>query len=291
MPSTSPNPLRLALPKGRMQAGVLRLLDEAGLAVTPSARSYRPTVSLSGIEAKLLKPQNIIEMLAAGSRDIGFAGADWVTELEAEVVELVDTDLDPVTLVAAAPSSLLDASGALPQRALVVASEYPRLAASWIRGRELDARFVRSYGATEVFPPEDADVIIDNSATGETLRANGLEVLDVLARSSTRLLASPAALDDPGRRSRIEDLQLLLDSVLAARQRVLVEVNAPSDRLEAIVALLPSMRQPTVSPLFGEAGHAVKAAVPRRRLPEIVPALKAAGATDVVVSTPSQIVP
>src|SRR5438034_2810458 len=114
-------PFRLGLPKGRMETGVLTLLADAGIRVRPSARGYRPDVSLPGAEAKLLKPQNIVEMLVLGSRDVGFAGADWVAELEADVVELLDTGLDPVQLVAAAPIALLE-SGRLPTRRLVVAS-------------------------------------------------------------------------------------------------------------------------------------------------------------------------
>ncbi|MEX2155947.1 MAG: ATP phosphoribosyltransferase [Gemmatimonadales bacterium] len=276
--------LRLGLPKGRMEAGVLTLLADAGIHVRPGARGYRPEVSLPETEAKLLKPQNVVEMLAAGSRDVGFAGADWVAELDFAVIELLDTELDPVQIVAAAP-------GPLPDRRIVVASEYERLTRAWIARRGLAADFVRSYGATEVFPPEDADVIVDNTATGATLAANGLRVLDVLMRSSTRLYANPRALESPERRRRVEDLVLLLRSVLDARRRVMLEVNASADCLDAVVAALPAMRQATVSPLFGNGGYAVKAAVPRDLLPLVIPAVKAAGGTDVVVSRLAQIVP
>jgi ATP phosphoribosyltransferase len=284
-PSSSPGHLRLGLPKGRMEAAVLTLLAEAGVHVRASARGYRPLVSLPDTEAKLLKPQNVVEMLAAGSRDVGFAGADWVAELDADLVELLDTGLDPVQVVAAAPE------GDLPDRRLVVASEYRRLACAWIAGRGLDAEFVHSYGATEVFPPEDADVIVDNTASGATLEANGLRVVDCLLRSSTRLFANPRALDVADRRRRVEDLVLLLKSVLDARGRVMLEVNASADCLEAVVRVLPAMRRPTVAPLFGNDGYAVKAAVPPELLPQVIPALKSAGGTDVVVSRLSQIVP
>ena len=282
--------IRLGLPKGRMEQNVLTLLGDAGIRVRPSARGYRPDVSLPGAEAKLLKPQNIVEMLALGSRDVGFAGADWVAELEADVVELLDTGFDPVQLVAAAPVALLD-GGRLPKRRFIVASEYERLARRWIAASGLCAEFVRSYGATEVFPPEDADVIVDNTATGATLEANGLAIVEVLMRSSTRLYAHRAALDDPVRRRFIDDLVLLINSVLEARRRVMLEVNASAACLDAVVAVLPSMRQATVSRLFGDTGFAVKAAVPRELLPQVIPAVKAAGGTDVVVSTLSQIVP
>src|SRR5438105_9857397 len=288
-PSGSSTPLRLGLPKGRMEQGVMTLLGDAGIRIRPGARGYRPDVSLPDTEAKILKPQNIVEMLALGSRDVGFAGADWVAELEADVVELLDTGLDPVQLVAAAPTALLE-TGRLPARGLIVASEYERLTRRWIAANKLCAEFVRSYGATEVFPPEDADVIVDNTSTGATLEANGLSIVDVLMRSSTRLYAHRAALDEPVRRRFIEDLVLLITSVLEARRRVMVEVNASAACLDAVVAVLPSMRQATVSRLFGDGGYAVKAAVPRELLPQVIPAVKAAGGTDVVVSTLSQIV-
>jgi ATP phosphoribosyltransferase len=281
--------LKLAVPKGRMHDGVLSLLAEAGIHISQTARSYRPHVNFDGCEVKILKPQNIVEMLHAGSRDLGFAGADWVAELDGELVELLDTGLDPVRVVAAAPSPLL-IDGNLPQQRLVVASEYQRLTRTWISERGLDAQFVRSYGATEVFPPEDADLIIDNTATGSTLVANDLEVVDVLMESSTRLYACPLALDDPQRRSRIEDLVLLVGSVLEARRRVMVEVNVSEDRLEALLEVLPCMRQPTVSPLAGGEGFAVKAAVPRADLPSVVPRIKAAGGSDIVVTRLAQIV-
>ncbi len=288
--STDNDTLRLALPKGRMQDAVLVLLADAGIRVTPTARGYRPAVSLPDCEAKILKHQNIVEMLELGSRDVGFAGADWVEELDAEVVELLDTGLDPVSVVAAAPTGLferLDEIG----RPLVVASEYETLANAWIARRDLDAEFVRSFGATEVFPPEDADVIIDNTATGSTLQANDLEIVDTIMTSSTRLYASPQAMQDDGKRERIEDLSLLLRSVLDARKRVMIEVNAPADRLEEVVSLLPCMREATVAPLYGNSGYAVKAAVLREKLHEIIPAIKAAGGTDVAVTDISQIVP
>lgn len=282
--------LRIGLPKGRMERAVLDLLADGGVRVAPTARSYRPHVRLERAEAKVLKPQNIVEMLMLGSRDVGFAGADWVAELSADVVEVLDTRLDPVEVVAAAPADLL-VNGRLPAGHLVVASEYECLTRKWICDRGLDAECVRSYGATEVFPPEDADVIVDCSATGATLRGNGLVVVDTVLRSSTRLYASPAAWSQPARRCRIEDLALLLSSVLEARLRVMVEVNASSECLERVVAALPAMRRPTVSPLFGNGSFAVKAAVPRDALPTLIPAVKAAGGTDVVVSTLSQIVP
>ena len=282
--------LRLALPKGRMNRGVVDLLAEAGIRLTETVRSYRPVANLPNLAVKLLKPQNIVEMLHAGSRDVGFAGADWVAELDGELVELLDTGLDPVRVVAAAPAELL-VEGRLPGRELVVASEYERLTRRWIESQGLTARFVRSYGATEVFPPEDADLIVDNTATGATLAANGLTIVGELMRSSTRLYAHPAALEDPVRRAAVDELVLLLRSVLEARRRVMVEVNVSAGRLEEVLDVLPCMREPTISRLAGDSGFAVKAAVPRADLPGVIPRLKAAGGSDVVVTRLAQIVP
>jgi ATP phosphoribosyltransferase len=282
--------IHLAVPKGRMEAGVFNLLAAAGIQLHVGERGYRPVLSEPGFEVKLLKPQNIVEMLAAGSRDIGFAGADWVAEKQADLVELLDTGLDPVRIVAASPESLLD-QGRLPPTHLVVASEYERLARQWVADSGLDASFVRSYGATEVFPPEDADVIVDNTATGETLAANGLVVVDELLESSTRLYASRGAVADPEKKTAIDGLVLSLRSVLEARMRAMIELNASLEDLDAIIAALPSMREPTVAMLHGGLGMAVKAAVPRDDLPRLIPLLKQLGATDIAVSKLEQIVP
>jgi ATP phosphoribosyltransferase len=282
--------VHLALPKGRMQDNVLRLLADAGIRLTFGRRGYRPSLSLEGFETKLLKPQNIVEMLHLGSRDVGFAGADWVAELESELVELLDTGLDPVSVVAAATPAFASGDG-LKRAPFVVASEYERLTKAWLQREGLSATFIHSYGATEVFPPEDADCIVDNMATGETLQANGLVVVHELMRSSTRLFAHPRALDDPEKREQVERLVLLLRSVLDARERVMVEVNVPADRLDAVIDVLPSMREPTMSPLHGDQGFALKAAVPRRDLPRVIPEIKARGGTDIVVTALAQIVP
>lgn len=299
MVSHSPDILKLALPKGRMQTGVLQLLGEAGIKVKVDERGYRPTVSLDHVDAKILKPQNIVGMLHAGARDLGFAGADWVAELGVSpeeagadgLVTLLDTQLDPVRIVAAAPESLL-VEGRLPSgRSFVVASEYERLTRAWIERRGLSGSFLRSWGATEVLPPEDADVIVDNCATGSTLRANQLAILEDLMTSSTRLFAWPRALDDRHKRARIEDLVMLLRSVLEARSRVMLECNVSAQDLERLIAVLPCMRQPTIARLHGEDAYAVKAAVPQKDLPTLIPRLKAHGGSDIIVARLAQIVP
>jgi ATP phosphoribosyltransferase len=282
--------VRLALPKGSMQKSVFALLADAGIQVKATSRGYRPEISMPGFETKVLRPQNMLEMLAAGTREIGFAGADWVAELDLGLTELMDTGLDPVRIVAAAPASLLE-NGELPKRRLVIASEYEQLTRRWIEARDLDATFLRSYGATEVFPPEDADLIVDNTATGSTLVANDLTIIDELMTSSTRLYANPAALEDPAKKELADTLCLLLGSVLEARRRVMLEVNVSEEKLAAVIEALPCMREPTMSPLHGGDGYAVKAAVPRADLPVVIPEIKSRGGTDVVVTTLAQIVP
>ncbi|MFN8392074.1 MAG: ATP phosphoribosyltransferase [Bdellovibrionota bacterium] len=288
-PSSSPQ-IKLALPKGRMEKGVFDLMQAAGIQIRAGSRTYRPIVSLPEFEAKILKPRDIVEMLHLGSRDVGFAGADWVAELGVEIVELLDTGLDPVKLVAAAPTAFLE-NGKLPERAFVVASEYERLTRAWIERRGYQATFVRANGATEVFPPEDADCIVDNTASGATLRANQLEIVDELLYSSTRLYANVWALEDKNKRTKIEHLVLLLRSVIEARKRVMLEVNVTTENFDALIAILPCMREPTIAPLHGNSGFALKAAVPRSDLPRLIPAIKNCGGTDIVVSELSQIVP
>ncbi len=282
--------LKLAIPKGRMYEGVTRLLANAGLGIVSTARNYRPAIAQPGYEVKLLKPRAIVEMLGEGTRDLGFAGADWVVEGGADIVEILDTNLDRVRLVAAAPTGLCE-EGRFPDRPIVVASEYANLARNWIDSRKLNAKLLISYGATEVLPPEDADCIIDNTATGATLAANGLDIIDEIMTSSTRLYASRFALENPAKRERIEQFALLVGSVLEARRRVMLELNVSRDRLDAVVECLPCMREPTVAKLMSKEGFAVKVAVQKNELPELIPTIKALGGTDIVVTRPEQIVP
>jgi len=298
-----------------MEQGVLQLLADAGIKVRATNRGYRPLISLPNVDTKVLKPQNIIEMLHVGSRDLGFAGADWVEELSiptctreefdaghakptfkpGSVVQLLDTHLDPVRIVAAAPAEVL-VNGKLPARdraqpPLMIASEFQRLTTAWIQRENLHAEFVRSFGATEVFPPEDADCIVDVAATGATLAANNLAIVGEVLTSSTRLYASHAALSTPAKREAIDQITMLLQSVLEARKRVMLELNVSADRLEEVIKILPCMREPTISPLHGSAGYAVKAAVPKDQLPMLIHTIKAKGGTDLVISALTQLVP
>jgi ATP phosphoribosyltransferase len=282
--------LSLALPKGRIAPEVERLLAEAGWAITGSERDYRPRCAQERVVVKRMKSQNIPQLLQEGRHDIGFAGWDWALETDAEVDEVMDLATNPVRIVAAAPRATADA-WPVTDRRLVIATEYVGLAERWAAEQGVEATIIRTFGATEVFPPEDADLIIDNSATGGTLRENGLVEIDVLLRSSTRLFARPGLRAEPERWARVQDLCLLLRASLDARGRVMLECNVSDELLNVVIERLPCMRAPTVSQLWGEAGHAVKAAVPRDQVPALLPDLRRLGATDIIVSSLERLCP
>lgn len=284
-----PGSIRLALPKGRMYDQVVSLLKGAGISVRQSARGYRPIISLPNFTTKLLKPRDVIGMLKVGARDMGFAGEDWIQETGTELVELLDTGLNPVRLVVAAPTEILE-NGKLPSRKIVIATEYPMLAKQWVTENGVDAEILQTFGATEVFPPEDADCIIDNTATGSTLRANGLQIIDDVMTSSTRLYASKEAVADPERKKVIDDFVLLIDAVLQARSRVMMDMNVQQKDLDAVLAVLPSLQRPTVSPLSDSDWLAIRSAIPRKELAAVIPKLKTAGASSIVTSTVEQLI-
>lgn len=289
-PQQSESIIRFAIPKGRMYDGVSKLMQEAGISIRTSSRDYRPSISLQGFDVKILKPRAIIEMLDIGARDLGFAGADWVAEDNADLIELLDTGMDRVRLVAAVPEQsdedeLLNRAGAL------VASEYVNITKRWIEQRGFNVKLIRSYGATEVLPPEDADCIVDNTATGSTLSANALRIIDELMISTTRIYASKTAMKNKEKRRQIERFVLLIRSVLEARKRVMLELNVSKSDLESVVAVLPCMRQPTVAPMHNADGFAVKVAVLRDQLTEVIPLIKERGGSDIIVTQPEQIVP
>ena len=273
--------IRLVIPTGRMHDAVLRLLSDSGLEIPRSAKNYRPVANDPRFEIKLMKAANIPTLLELGAHDIGFSGRDWVRESEAEIESMLDTGLLPVSVVAAAPAGT-DPISECRDRPVVVASEYERLTAEYMARRGVEWRFVRTYGATEVFPPEDADVIVDNTATGSALAANRLEVLEQLLQSTTLFIANPRALERGWVRDAVEDLRLLMSSVLEARRRVLLEMNVDQQDLSRVLELLPAMKSPTVQPLSGNCAFSVKAAVLREQVPRLIPILRRAGATDIL---------
>jgi ATP phosphoribosyltransferase len=287
---TSLDTLRILIPKGRIYDNVAALFADAGFPVTLQDRTYRPILGgVAWLDAKIMKPQNVGELLELGSHDAGFTGLDWIRESGAEVEEVMDLGFDKVRIVAAVPAeSDVDA---LRTRKIVVATEYVHIAEDWLKKQGWNYRILRTYGATEVFPPDDADMIIDNTSSGATLRDNGLKILDTVLESSTRFVASKAAMADGKKRDRIEELAMLFKAVLDGRERVMLEMNVREDCFDDLLSALPAMKSPTVSPLSGDGGYAVKTAVKRSEVPLLIPRLKKLGATDIVEYDLRKVVP
>ena len=271
---------KLVIPKGRIHKNVVKLLEDIGIRVEADERTYRPIVSAPEMYVKIMKPQNIPKLVEIGAHDAGFTGYDWILETGADVVELLDTGFDPVKIVAAIP--VTSDWDTLKKKKLIAASEYENITKKFLEEEGVDYIFIRTFGATEVFPPEDADLIVDNSATGRTLEMNRLKVIKELFHSSTRFIANKKALEDPWKREKIEELLMLFRAVLNARERVMLEMNVPADKFEEIVKILPCMRAPTVAPLYGDQGYAIKIAVKKDEVRTLIPLLKKMGATDIL---------
>jgi ATP phosphoribosyltransferase len=281
--------IRLAVPKGRQQAEIVSLLADAGLSISVNPKGYRPACSDNRFEVKLLKAANIPKLVEYGAHDLGITGHDWIEETGAEVVELLDTGLLPVRLVAAAPKGS-DPFAVNNGQSIIVASEYENITRKYMESRACEYRYLRTYGATEVFPPEDADLIVDNTATGAALRSNGLVVIDEILRSSTRLIACKETVANAARREVIDEVVMLVSSVLEGRLRVLLDMNVAADALDRVIELLPAMKSPTVQPLRGDLGFAVRVAVLRSEVPQVLPAILRAGATDILQTALQKVV-
>ena len=281
--------LRVLVPKGRIFDNVSRLFADAGFPLVMTDRTYRPQVPADWLDMKIMKPQNVGELLELGSHDAGFTGIDWIQESGADVEEIMDLDFDKVQIVAAIPAEINEK--AMKSRKIIVATEYINLAEKWLSSGGWQYRLLRTFGATEVFPPDDADMMIDNTSSGQTLKDNGLKIIDSLLESSTRFVASKKAMADKEKRRRIEELAMLFRAVLEGRNRVMLEMNIPKDKFEEIVVSLPAMRSPTVAPLFGDSGYGVKIAVKKSEVAGIIFHLKKAGATDIVEYELRKVVP
>jgi ATP phosphoribosyltransferase len=272
--------LRILIPKGRIFDNIARLFEEAGFPISLADRTYRPVIGADWLDGKIMKPQNVGELLELGSHDAGFTGLDWIRESGADVEEILDLGFDRVKIVAAISGELAEED--LKKRRIVAATEYCNLAEAWLKKSGYSFRILRTYGATEVFPPDDADMIIDNTASGLTLKDNGLKIVATLLESSTRFVASRAAMEDKEKKGRIEELAMLFKAVLDGRERVLLEMNVAKKGFAELVAKLPAMRSPTVAPLYGDEGYAVKIAVKKSDIPGLIPRLKKLGAGDIV---------
>lgn len=277
--------LRLTIPKGRIQDKVMTLLSQIGMNFLADGRSYRPLCSDPYVITKLLKSQNIPSLIALGRHDCGFSGYDWIIEQDADVVELLDLKFDPVKIVAAMPEDLVGEDDFKTKnfgRKLIVASEYQSLTKKFIARNNLDAIFVQTFGATEALPPEDADVIVDNTSTGTTLKHNRLIIVEEIMRSTTRFICNKQALEDPIKRKMLEEMTMLMKSTLLAKEKVMLEMNVSKEDFEKVVTNLPCMRAPTISELYNGDGYAIKIAVPVKDVPDLIPTLVAMGARDIL---------
>ena len=290
--------LRLVLPKGSLEAATLDLFEAADLRVRRSSSvAYRASIADPRVaEVRILRPQEIPRYVAEGLFDIGITGRDWVEETSSEVVALGElhyskVSTDPVRIVLAVPDdSPVQRVEDLPN-GVRISSEYPELTRRFFADRGIEADVRLSYGATEAKVPDIVDAIVDITETGRALRAAGLRIVDTLLVSWTELIANPVSHADPEKRHAMGQLLTLLQGVLDARGKVLVKLNVPTDGLDAVVALLPSMKAPTVNELHGRRGYAVETVVPKDTINTLIPALSDAGATDIIELAIAKIVP
>lgn len=289
--------LRLVLPKGSLEKATLELFDAADLAVhRASDIDYRGSIDDPRIdEVRILRPQEIPSYIAEGLFDLGVTGRDWIEETGSDVVSLGELHYSKATarpikvVLAVAGDSPVQKVGDLPQ-GVRVATEYPRLTARFLADHGVDAEIQLSYGATEAKIPEIADAVVEITETGRALKAAGLRIVDTILVSYTELIANPAAAADPEMRHAMDQLHTLLQGTLEARGRVLVKLNVSDDDLPAVIGLLPALKSPTVSKLFGDGGYAVETVVPKSEINTLIPALKDHGATDIIELALSKIV-
>jgi ATP phosphoribosyltransferase len=281
--------LRLVLPKGSLENPTLDLFEAADLSVRRSSSvAYQASIVDPRVDdVRILRPQEIPTYVAGGVFDLGITGRDWVEETGSDVVTLGElryskASSNPVRIVVAVPQdSPWEKVEDLPQ-GVRVSSEYPALTRRYFAGLGIDAQVQLSYGATEAKVPDIVDCIVDLTETGRALRAAGLKIIGEILQSWTELIANREAYDDPAKRHAMLQLKTLLDGALEARGRVLVKLNVGEADLDAVIGLLPSMKAPTVSKLFGDGGYAVETVVPKTEINTLIPALKDAGASDII---------
>jgi ATP phosphoribosyltransferase len=281
--------LRLVLPKGSLEKPTLELFEAADLRVVRSSTvDYKASIDDPRIdEVRILRPQEIPAYVAEGLFDLGIAGRDWVEETASDVTILGELQYSkassqPFRIVLAVPndSPYSDVTD-LPQ-GVRVSSEYPELTRQFFEKHGIQADIRLSYGATEAKVPDIVDCIVDGTETGRALRAAGLKIIGDVLTSYTALVANPAAVADPAKQHAMEQIKTLLDGVMEARGKVLVKLNVGPGDLDAVIAILPSMKSPTVSELFGEGGYAVETVVAKDSINTLIPALKDAGASDII---------
>ena len=288
--------LRLVLPKGSLEKATFELFEAADLPIKRSSSvDYKASIDDPRIsEVRILRPQEIPQYVSEGLFDIGITGRDWVEETENSVESLGELKYskatsDPVkVVVAVADDSPARSVADLPQ-GVRVSTEYPSLTRRYFAERGIRADVRLSYGASEAKIPDIADCIVDITETGRALRAAGLRVIDTMLVSYTEMIVNKAAYADPAKRHAMGQLMTLLLGTLDARGKVLVKLNVGHDDLQKVLAVLPSAKSPTISELAG-GGYAVESVVEKRSINTLIPALKDAGASDLLELPISKIV-
>jgi ATP phosphoribosyltransferase len=280
--------LRIVLPKGSLEKATLELFEAADLTVVRSSNvEYRATIDDPRVsEVRVLRPQEIPIYVAEGLFDVGITGRDWIEETSSDVVSLGElryskATTNPIRLVVAVAGDSAVQDTAELKDGVRVSTEYPELTKRYFAAKGIDADVRLSYGASEAKVPDIADCVVEITETGRALRAAGLRIIDTILLSYTEVIANPAAHADPEKRHAMGQLMTLLNGALEARGKVLLKLNVAAERLDAVLAVLPSAKSPTVSELAG-GGFAVESVVEKATINLVIPALKDAGATDLL---------
>jgi ATP phosphoribosyltransferase len=290
--------LKLVIPKGSLEEQTLRLLDAADLHLRRgSSRDYHGTIDDDRIErVSLLRPQEIPTYVQDGFFDIGITGQDWIAETGAEVEVLASlayaksgTGHGTQVVLAVPNAHPANSAAEMPPRSRI-STEFLHLTEKFFADLGIEVKVIWSFGATEAKVPEIVDAIVDITETGSTLRAHGMKIIETLMRSEPLLVANKAAAADAAKRGAMDDITTLLLGALRAEGRVLIKLNVTEETLHAVLAVVPSMKAPTVSPL-SEGGYAIETVVEKRQINRLIPQLKTAGATDILEIPISKIVP
>jgi len=287
MTMTENKTLRLAIPKGSLEEATIALFTRAGYNMRVSDRSYYPSVDDPELECILIRAQEIPRYVQDGVMDAGITGLDWIQETSSKVIDVCELSYSkvarrrPVRWVLAVPEAS-PIQGVRDLEGKRIATEVVSLTREYLEKAGVSALVEYSYGATEVKPPLLADAIVDITETGNSLRANGLRIVDTILESTTRFVASEAAWNDPWRRQKIDDLILMLQGALAADGKVGLMMNVKKTDVDAVLEILPALDKPTISSLSDPAWLAVNTIVDEDVVREIVPRLKKAGAHGIV---------
>jgi len=290
--------LKIVLPKGSLERATLELFEAADLNVRrASSVDYKATIDDPRVaEVRILRPQEIPVYVAEGLFDVGITGRDWIEETASDVVSLGElryskATSDPIKLVVAVPGDSPAVSVKDLPDGVRVSSEYPELTRRYFAEQGIAAEVRLSYGASEAKVPDIADCVVEITETGRALRAAGLKIIDTVLVSYTEAIANPASYADADKRHAMGQLMTLLNGTLEAREKVLLKLNVSAERYQDVLAVLPSAKSPTVSELAGGSGYAVESVVEKRTINLIIPALRDAGATDLLEIAIAKIVP